>query len=110
MTVHACLVTCTTCGIQFAVPREFYDERVADQRSFTCPSACKVRLGVESSTDRYVRTLGAKVDEQQKEILEMGEMLAEARLMLGERDAEIARMAAAIVHYELGPTAPVEGT
>lgn len=115
--MHIVLVPCASCGITFAVPREFFDARVADQRAFTCPNACPVRLGAASSTDHQVRALGVQVDRLQEQLAavrtfagELGAALAEARTMVDERGAEIRRLQQAVVEYELGPTAPVEGS
>lgn len=102
------LVPCGTCGISFAVPREYFDARVADGRAFTCPNACHVRLGVESSTDQMARALGAEVKRSGQVIEELSAALAESRLMVDEGNAEIARLQAAVVHYELGPATAVE--
>lgn len=101
-------VDCPTCGITFAVPRPFYDERVADQRAFTCPNACAVRLGTESSSDRQVQSLG-------KQVVELGEALKEARTIVDElarialdRESEIGILRQAVVQYELGPATAQE--
>lgn len=108
MTLELTPVLCAACGITFAVPREYFDARVADQRAFTCPNACPVRLGVESSTDRQVRALGATVDSQRRLIVDLTEGLEEARQAYLANEAEIARLQSAVVHYELGPATAVE--
>jgi hypothetical protein len=93
-------VLCSSCGITFGVPREYFDGRVADGRRFTCPNACPVRLGLESSTDRMVRALDAAV-------VDLTEALGESRLIVQELQTEVVELRQAVVNQVMGAaTAP----
>jgi hypothetical protein len=95
-------VECMCCGITFAVPRTYFDGRVADGRAFTCPNACTVRLGLESSTDRMVRALDQAVGE-------LTEALGESRLIVTEQQQEIAELRQAVVNQVVGADTAPEG-
>lgn len=45
-TVELVPVECPACGMTFAVPRLYFDERVATQQFFWCPEAHNLQLGV----------------------------------------------------------------
>jgi hypothetical protein len=57
-------IECPKCALAFAIPRTFFDARVADQQFFTCPNACAIQLGVESSSDRMVKALEQQLSEK----------------------------------------------
>ncbi len=101
MTLEFQPVPCATCGITFGVPREYFDARVADGRAMTCPNACPVRLGLESSTDRMVRALGTAVDD-------LTAALGESREIVTEQRDEIALLRQTVVDRLLGPVTAEE--
>ncbi|MHB1297327.1 MAG: hypothetical protein ACYC0B_02260 [Gemmatimonadaceae bacterium] len=95
-------VECPRCALPFAVPRTFFDARVADQQFFMCPNACSIQLGVESSSDRMVKAL-------EQQLSEKGVALVSALTRNVELRRELTAARAAIVDLTVGAATAKEG-
>lgn len=97
------LIECEGCGAVFAVLRVFFDARVADSMAFCCPSGHRIRLGVESSTDRLLRQVTAQLRESTQALTvarEECETLVAANFRLAD---QVTALQATVVNQLVGP-------
>jgi len=94
---------CPKCALPFAVTRAFFDARVADQQAFTCPNACTMQLGVESTSDRMVKAL----EQELRGAREATYVATVAELKLR---GELRRARATIVDLTVGAATAKEGS
>ena len=52
--------TCGTCGVQFAMTTEFYQQRIRDQKTWYCPNGCRRAFCGETQEGKLRRELATE--------------------------------------------------